>query len=106
VNCGGEWCSFECVTEDDLRDLADPDLRYVAITTEQLLKAQSGIAACIECQPEAEIPFDWLLSDVASERGYVDYIIPATARCPNCGCEVSEKTLIEPNGGLELAAPR
>jgi hypothetical protein len=94
------------MNEDDLRDVADPDLRYVAITREQLLKAQSGIAACISCQREAEIPFDWLLSYVASERGYVDYIIPESAKCPNCGSEVSEKTLIEPNGGLEVAAAR
>ena len=70
------------MNEDDLRDLADPDLRYVAITREQLLKAQSEIAACVECQPEADIRFDWLLRDVASERGDVDYIIPASARAP------------------------
>jgi hypothetical protein len=25
-----------------------------------------------------------------------------TARCPNCGGELNEKTLVEPEGGIEV----
>src|SRR5689334_12604014 len=90
--------------ENDLEDLADPDLRYVSITQDQLLRAQAQIASCMSCNPEAEIPFDWLIRDVMSDRGYVDYIMPLPAKCPNCYCPINEKTLVQPEGGLEVDA--
>lgn len=63
------------LSSDDLRDLNDPGLRYVSITKDQLLRAQAEIGSCKACNPKAEIPFDWLLKDVADENGYVDYVI-------------------------------
>jgi len=83
----------------EIEDFNDPELRFVSITAGQLTLAQRQIASCEACDPDAEIPFDWLLRDVASERGYVDYIIPAPAHCPRCHAEVHEKTLVHPLGG-------
>jgi hypothetical protein len=88
--------------ENDRADLADSDLCYVSITEDQLLRAQAEIASCISCNLEAEIPFDWLIRDVVSDRGYVDYIMPLRAKCPNCACPISEKTLVQPKGGVEV----
>ena len=33
--------------------------------------------SCDECNPEAEIPFDWVLRAFADARDYVDYILQA-----------------------------
>lgn len=84
---------------DEIEDLNDPDLKFVSITEGQLARAQAQIGSCEVCDPAAEIPFDWLLGDLANEQGYVDYIIPQLARCPRCRSEVHEKTLVEVIGG-------
>jgi hypothetical protein len=85
---------------DEIDDFNDPDLRFVSITEDQLARAQTQFGSCEACDPDSEIPFDWLLRDVASEQGYVDYIIPGPVRCPRCHSEVHEKTLVHPLGGI------
>jgi hypothetical protein len=91
----------------DRDDADDPDLKYIAVTREQLVRAQAGIESCVECNPDgAEVFFDFLLREVSDEKGYVDYIIPKPARCPRCNAEIHEKTLVEPVGGIERAFPQ
>jgi hypothetical protein len=89
------------LSPEDIEDLNDPELRYVTITKDQLLRARAQIGSCEACDPIAEIPFDWLLTSVATDKGYVDYIIPEPAYCPRCRSEVYEKTLVEPTGEVE-----
>jgi hypothetical protein len=84
------------LSPEEIEDLNDPELRFVSITKDQLVRAQAQIGSCEACDPDAEIPFDWLLRDVAIEQGYVDYIIPEAVPCPRCRSEVHEKTLVEP----------
>jgi hypothetical protein len=91
---------------EEIEDFNDPDLRFVSITEGQRARAQAQIGSCEACDPEAETPFDWLLIDVASEDGYVDYILAEPARCPRCRSEVHEKTLVEPRGGLGVDESR
>jgi len=87
----------------DREDSNDTDLRYVSISPDQLSRAQENIASCAACNSEdAEIPFDWLLREVAGEKGCVDYILGEPARCPRCGAEIHEKTLVEPEGGIQI----
>jgi len=84
-------------SEDDIRDLNDPLLLFIPITPDHLARAQRFIESCKACNPDAELPFDWLLRDEASldAQGYVDYILPAPAKCPKCKAEIYEKTLVE-----------
>ena len=56
------------LSSDDLHDLNDPDLKYVSITKDQLVRAQAGISSCGACNPDADSPFDWLLRDIAPKR--------------------------------------
>ena len=86
---------------EEIEDFNDPDLRFVSITEGQLARAQAQIDSCEACDPDAEIPFDWLLKDVATEHGYVDYILPEPARCPRCRAPIHEKTLVDPSGGTD-----
>jgi hypothetical protein len=71
----------------------------------EIRTAQSMISACEACAQCAEIPFDWLLAAV---RGWnddqTDYFMTAPAYCPQCHAEVSEKTLVEPDGGWEVSS--
>jgi len=82
--------------DDDLRDLEDPELLLVPVTTDQLKLAQEDIEGCEACDPEAEIPFDWVIRDHVTNQGYVDYILPAPAKRPKCKAAIHEKTLVMP----------
>jgi hypothetical protein len=92
------------IPPDEIEDFNDPDLRFVSITEDQLALAQTLIGSCEACDPEAEIPFDSLLRDVASEQGYVDYVIPGPVHCPRCRSEVHEKTLVRPQDGIGVSS--
>ena len=76
-------------------DLHDPDLKFIAVTTEHLQQASDPLKNCEVCNQDAEIPFDWLLAAIEGLGRYRDYILPAPAKCSKCGAEIHEKTLIE-----------
>ena len=78
-------------------DWGDEELRLVSVTAEQLAAAQAQVESCEACDPESEIPFDWLLREVVSNQGYVDYILPTPAKCPKCRAEIHEGTLTNPD---------
>jgi hypothetical protein len=62
------------------------------------------VANC--CRPEqSEIPTDWILADVLDKRGPFEFILAETARCPSCRAALSEKTLVEPQGGIDVETP-
>jgi hypothetical protein len=94
------------LSPDDHSDLQDAELKYVPITPEQAARALLEVASCESCTPDSPwlIPFDWLLRDVSAQKGYMDYILPAPVACPRCAGEITEKTLVEPQGGLESPA--
>ena len=50
------------------------------------------------CNPAgAEISFDYLLDRItASDPSVTEYILEEPAKCPNCGHDILEKTLIDP----------
>ena len=94
---------MEHFPDDDFADLNDLDLRYIPLTPEQATRALREVASCEACTPDSPwlIPFDWLLRDVSEQKGDVDYVLPAPLSCPGCSQEINEKTLVEPNGGIE-----
>ena len=57
--------------------------------------------SCKTCNPEADIPFDWLLLDVAQQKGLRAAWVHDV---PNIKADVHEKTLVEPHGGIEATA--
>jgi len=65
--------------------------------------AESKIAGCERCRGgEADHPFDCILADVQGKHGAFDFILSEAGRCPNCKGELFEKTLVEPQGGIEV----
>ena len=61
------------------------------------------VAGCERCRAQAvDIPFDWLLADVLDKHGPFEFVMSESARCPNCRAELTEKTLVEPQGGIEV----
>ena len=54
-----------------------------------------GCEAC--CEEDARIPFDWILDHLTSRPGScTEYILESAAKCPNCGGDILEKTLVNP----------
>jgi hypothetical protein len=83
--------------------LARPGIELITVDATAIREAESRIVGCQHCRPEqSEIPFDWILADVLGKRGRFDFLLTETASCPNCGTALSEKTLVEPQGGLEI----
>jgi len=61
-------------------------------------KVERLIESCEACNENgAEIPFDYILDSLTgADPTVTDYILEAPAKCPNCGRQIREKTLVEP----------
>jgi hypothetical protein len=77
-----------------------PEQQIILLFDETVLRqAEKLIESCGEhCHEEgAQIPFDTILDRVTdSDPKVTDYILEATAKCPNCNSEILEKTLVKP----------
>ena len=86
-----------------LRDFFDPtpeQQNVVLIDPATLRKAEQMVESCEHCNPEgAEIPFDSILDRITgSDPSVTDYVLEQPAKCPSCGRDVLEKTLVDPMG--------
>jgi hypothetical protein len=80
-----------------------PSIELITVEAKAIREAESQIAACERCRPErSEIPFDWILADILDKHGGFGFALAEPAKCPNCRSEVSEKTLVTPEGGIEI----
>ena len=83
--------------------LARPGIELISVGPFEIQEAELRIAGCERCRPdEAQLPFDWVLSDVLNKRGPYEFILTDVAHCPNCRRSITEKTLVEPEGGIEI----
>ena len=65
--------------------LSQPDITVVALGEEVIRRAEALIESCEHCNPDSEIPFDWMLDRVTGNLGSTtDYILESQAKCPNC----------------------
>ena len=83
------------------QDFLDPKPEQqiiVLIDTNRLRKVERLIESCEQCNEDgAEMPFEHILDRITgSDPRVTDYILEVPAKCPNCGREILEKTLIEP----------
>jgi len=75
----------------------------VTVEPATIRTAESKIAGCERCRNyELDIPFNFVIADVLEKHGAFDFILSGAGRCPNCNGELSEKTLVEPQGGIEV----
>ena len=86
--------------------LARPGIELVTVDPTTIRKAELKIAGCERCRnDESDIPFNFVIADVLEKHGAFDFILSEAGRCPNCKAELTEKTLVEPQGGIEVEAP-
>ena len=84
--------------------LARPGIEFVSVEPATIRTAESKIAGCERCRNyESDIPFSFLIADVLEKHGAFDFILSEAGRCPNCKAVLTEKTLVEPQGGIEVA---
>jgi len=78
------------------RDFFDPspeDQAVVLVDAATVRNAESVIESCERCDPDAEIPFDWLLDRLTGRNPKVsDYALEVPAKCANCRRPVKENT--------------
>jgi len=92
------------------RDFFDPTPEQQNVTlidAATLRESEKLIESCETCNPDdADIPFDWILDRVTgSDSTITDYILEEAAKCPQCGREIREKTLVDPAFGFWTALP-
>ena len=86
--------------------LARPGIEFVSVQPATIRTAESKIAGCERCRNyELDIPFSFVIADVLEKHVAFDFILSEAGRCPNCKAELTEKTLVEPQGGIEVEAP-
>lgn len=80
-----------------------PSIELVTVEPAAIREAESRIVGCERCGPKgSEILFDSILADVLDKHGAFEFVLTEPAKCPNCRGEIAEKTLVEPQGGLEV----
>ena len=74
------------------------------VSREVTRAAIAQVASCEACNPEAaEFPFECILDQVMLFSGvHTDYFMPEPPACPRCRATVTEKTLVEWDGGVEV----
>ena len=83
--------------------LKRPKIEVITVESQTIRLAESQIAGCEHCRPdEADQPFDWVLADVLNKPGMCDFVLTEPTHCPWCHAEMNEKTLVEPQGGIEV----
>ena len=76
-------------------------IEVLALGAATIRRAQQAISSCEACNENAELPFDWILDEVTGRRGSTtEDFLTEPARCPRCGWELNEKTLVEADGGV------
>ena len=97
-----EWTLQSGFDGDEL--LARPGIELISVGPLEIHEAESRIGGCERCRPdEAELPFDWVLSDVLNKRGPYEFILTNVAHCPNCRAVIPDKTLVEPQDGIVVS---
>jgi hypothetical protein len=48
--------------------------------------------------------FDSILAEVTGKHGAFEFVMSEPAHCPNCRADLTEKSLVEPQGGIEVDA--
>jgi hypothetical protein len=71
-------------------------MTFISVRRGTLLRAQQGVMSCEACNPEADIPFTWLLDRASGQDQTVgDYILSEPATCQRCQGPVFEEALVE-----------
>ncbi len=80
--------------------LQKPD---ISICYRQAARDRLRETGCERCRPKkSELLFDSILADVLDRHGAFEFVTAESGKCPNCNSEISEKTLVEPQGGIEV----
>lgn len=75
--------------------LARPGIRLVTVDESQIRDTLRRVEYCEQCHPEeVELPFDWVLQEVMGAGEMTDFVMAATAQCPNCAQALTGKTLV------------
>jgi hypothetical protein len=83
--------------------LARPSIELITVEPKAIREAEARIAGCERCRGDAaEHLFDCILADVLDKHVAFEFVLTEVARCPNCKVALSEKSFIEPHGGIEI----
>ena len=76
-----EWTLQRGFDGDEL--LARLSIQLVTADADLIRRAEKETESCKRCHPaDAQIPFDWILRDVAGKHGPYEFLLVETARCP------------------------
>jgi hypothetical protein len=68
-----------------------------------IARSYTEISGCDACSADAEKNPHCILADVMNRPGMVEFILSAPVQCPTCHGPVTEKTLVDRVGGIEVS---
>jgi hypothetical protein len=82
---------------------ARPSIELVTVGPAAIRNVESQIAGCEKCRPnESQIPLNCVLADMLDKRGAYEFVLTEVAHCPRCRASLSEQSLAEVCGGIEV----
>ena len=95
MRCDGERHEGDAATTPVYEERRWDETNVVLIDEATLLEAQAFISGCGNCTAHAEMTFDYILDAVTDDDPTLtEYVQCRPAKCPRCGQEISEKTLV------------
>jgi hypothetical protein len=96
-----EWTLQSGFDGSDL--VVSPGIQLIAIEGRTIQAAIAKIAGCGYCRgEEAYLRFDWIIAEVLAKEIPLEFFLTEPANCPTCHLVITEKTLIEPLGGIQI----
>jgi hypothetical protein len=69
---------------------------FVLVDDQIVADIEKYLFSCENCNPSAEMSFDGILDEIMGRNPLItEYVLERTAKCPSCGGEIHEKTLVD-----------
>lgn len=69
--------------------------QIIAVSVKTLRRAEMRLRSCVSCDRTADVRFDLVLKALERVPVNTEFIMPEPARCPRCGSDILEHTLVE-----------
>jgi hypothetical protein len=97
------------VGKEDLVSHEERETILFTVSAEVAQAAIAQVSSCEGCNPEAAaFPFECIILDrvMLFSGVHTDYFMPEPPVCPRCKATVTEKMLVEWDGGVEVGTPK
>lgn len=76
--------------------MSRPERISYSVSPETIRTALSEVTGCQSCQPDADVPFKWVVDQAMRfSTVHTEYVFVESVSCPFCGADITEETLVQ-----------